>query len=221
MAVSKRLRFEILRRDNHQCRYCGATAPDATLTVDHVIPEALGGSDDPSNLVAACADCNAGKSATPPDAALVADVAADAERWADAVKYAAAQRRDDEAELARWFRKVWYVAADDLLIAFNEEGRRIIGKGSAQMFLEPYEFPHMHTLQAPYRPSGHITSVSNFLAAGLEREDIERLVRTAMESPAHRDDKWRYFCGCCWRVIREIQEAAAIALERSEVAPDA
>lgn len=26
MSVSKRLRFEILRRDNHACRYCGATA---------------------------------------------------------------------------------------------------------------------------------------------------------------------------------------------------
>ena len=29
MAVSKRLRYEILRRDNHTCRYCGASAPDA------------------------------------------------------------------------------------------------------------------------------------------------------------------------------------------------
>lgn len=41
MAVSKRLRFEILRRDNFQCRYCGAKAPDATLAVDHVTPKEL------------------------------------------------------------------------------------------------------------------------------------------------------------------------------------
>jgi hypothetical protein len=220
MAVSKRLRFEILRRDNHQCRYCGATAPDATLTVDHVIPEALGGSDDPANLVAACAECNAGKSATPPDAALVADVAADAERWAGAIKVAAAQRRDKEVELSRWFTKTWYVAADTLLIAFNKEGRRIIGKGSARMYLEIHEFPQVFTLKAPHRPPEYLTSVQNFLAAGLEREDIERLVATAMASSAHRDDKWRYFCGCCWRVIREIQEAAAAALEGSEVSSE-
>lgn len=217
MAVSKRLRFEVLRRDNHQCRYCGATAPDATLTVDHVVPEALGGSDDPSNLVAACAECNAGKSATPPDAALVADVAADAERWADAIKHAASQRRDETVELSRWFTKTWYVAADNLLIAFNEEDRRLIGRGSARMYLEPDAFPQMHFLEAPYRPSDFITSVKNFLAAGLEREDIEQLVQTAMGSSARRDDKWRYFCGCCWRVIRQIQEAAAEALEGSEV----
>jgi len=38
MAVSKRLRFEILRRDDHACRYCGATAPEAKL--------AAGGSSD-------------------------------------------------------------------------------------------------------------------------------------------------------------------------------
>ena len=64
MAVTKRVRFEVLRRDNHTCRYCGASAPDTTLTVDHVTPVALGGSHDPSNLVAACKDCNAGKAST-------------------------------------------------------------------------------------------------------------------------------------------------------------
>lgn len=31
--ISKRLRYEILRRDDHQCRYCGATAPHTPLTV--------------------------------------------------------------------------------------------------------------------------------------------------------------------------------------------
>src|SRR6185369_3226628 len=61
MAVSKRLRFEILRRDNHTCRYCGRSAPEVKLTVDHVKPEALGGRTEPDNLVAACSDCNAGK----------------------------------------------------------------------------------------------------------------------------------------------------------------
>lgn len=72
MAVSKRLRYEILRRDNHACRYCGATAPDVKLNVDHVIPTSLGGSDAPMNLVTACADCNGGKTSSMPTP--VADV---------------------------------------------------------------------------------------------------------------------------------------------------
>ena len=61
MAVSKRLRYEILRRDRYTCRYCGASAPDAPMRVDHVTPVALGGTDHPSNLVAACEPCNSGK----------------------------------------------------------------------------------------------------------------------------------------------------------------
>jgi hypothetical protein len=74
MAVSKRLRYEILRRDNHACRYCGATAPGVKLNVDHVIPQALGGSDKPTNLVTSCADCNAGKTSSMPNATPVADI---------------------------------------------------------------------------------------------------------------------------------------------------
>lgn len=96
MAVTKRTRYEVLRRDNHTCRYCGATAPDATLTIDHVTPVALGGTDEPSNLVTACADCNAGKASTTPDAPLVEDVAQDALRWSRAMRTAI-----DEATLAQ------------------------------------------------------------------------------------------------------------------------
>lgn len=62
MSVGKRLRFEILKRDNFRCCYCGKTAGATELHVDHVIPRAKGGSDEPSNLVTTCVDCNAGKS---------------------------------------------------------------------------------------------------------------------------------------------------------------
>lgn len=60
---SKRLRFEILKRDGFRCRYCGATAVGgAVLHVDHVQPESAGGDDSPENLVTACVACNGGKS---------------------------------------------------------------------------------------------------------------------------------------------------------------
>lgn len=55
-------RFYVLRRDNHTCQYCGAKAPDAQLQIDHMVPVALGGGNDPSNLITACARCNLGKS---------------------------------------------------------------------------------------------------------------------------------------------------------------
>lgn len=87
MAVSKRTRFEVLRRDNYTCRYCRSS--ENALTVDHVTPVALGGSDAPDNLVAACRDCNAGKASSAPDAEAVEDVKADALRWSAAMQQAA------------------------------------------------------------------------------------------------------------------------------------
>jgi hypothetical protein len=99
MAVSRRLRFEILRRDQHTCRYCGAKAPDVTLAVDHVIPITLGGGDEPNNLVTACTPCNAGKSSMPADAAVVEDVDATAVLFARALTVAAERRRADRAAM--------------------------------------------------------------------------------------------------------------------------
>jgi hypothetical protein len=93
MAVSKRLRFEILRRDKNKCRYCGRSAPGVALAVDHVIPIALGGGDEPANLVTACQDCNGGKSSASPDATVVADVSQDAVRWSAAIRQAAEENR--------------------------------------------------------------------------------------------------------------------------------
>jgi len=61
--LSKRLRFEIFKRDGFRCLYCGVTPAGAMLRVDHVVPVSEGGRDDPSNLVTACHDCNGGKGA--------------------------------------------------------------------------------------------------------------------------------------------------------------
>lgn len=99
MTVSRRLRFEILRRDGHACRYCGATAPDVALTVDHVIPTTLGGGDEPANLVTACQPCNAGKSSVPADAAIVEDVDATAMLFAHALEFVTERRRADRAAM--------------------------------------------------------------------------------------------------------------------------
>ena len=108
MAVSKRLRFEVLRRDNHTCRYCGAAAPDVEITVDHVLPVALGGTDDSANLVAACRDCNAGKSSATPSDSTVEAVSADALRWSAAMRQAADERQlNDNTEVYEAVVNAW------------------------------------------------------------------------------------------------------------------
>jgi hypothetical protein len=179
MAISKRLRFEILRRDNHTCRYCGRTAPEVALTVDHVVPTALGGSDEPSNLVAACGECNGGKSSVPAGAPLVDDVAADAVRWARAMRQAAEERAQESAErneLMSWFNMVWCEW-------FNWRD-------------EPFD-----------TPDGAFLSIPGFIDAGLTKADLRELVTVTMNGRAA--DKWRYFCGCCWKRIRQLQDRAA------------
>lgn len=54
----RKLRIAILKRDNNTCYYCGT--PQAN-TVDHLTPLDKGGTDDFTNLVAACATCNYSK----------------------------------------------------------------------------------------------------------------------------------------------------------------
>jgi 5-methylcytosine-specific restriction endonuclease McrA len=53
----RKVRDEVLKRDHRRCFYCG----DPATTVDHLRPVSRGGTDDKSNLVAACSDCNGSK----------------------------------------------------------------------------------------------------------------------------------------------------------------
>ena len=77
MSVSKRARYEVLRRCNFACHYCGLPAHVSALQVDHVVPRHYGGTDDPWNLVAACTECNGGKRESVPTPELVQEVYAE------------------------------------------------------------------------------------------------------------------------------------------------
>lgn len=59
-------RKEILRRDAHQCQYCGNRKQ---LTIDHVIPLSRGGKHLWNNVVIACATCNCRKGNKTPEEA--------------------------------------------------------------------------------------------------------------------------------------------------------
>lgn len=59
--ISKKMRFEVFKRDKFTCQYCGRMSPDVILEVDHIKPVAEGGTNDLINLVTSCKDCNRGK----------------------------------------------------------------------------------------------------------------------------------------------------------------
>lgn len=63
--LSKRIRFEVFKRDKFACQYCGRKAPDVVLQADHIVAVANGGTDTLLNLVTSCDSCNSGKSSVP------------------------------------------------------------------------------------------------------------------------------------------------------------
>lgn len=63
-AISKKVRFEVFKRDSFKCQYCGKSAPEVVLHVDHLKPVSKGGDNEIFNLITSCADCNGGKGAT-------------------------------------------------------------------------------------------------------------------------------------------------------------
>ncbi len=63
-SMGKKLRFEVFKRDSFKCQYCGRSAPEVTLEVDHIIPVAEGGKNELLNLITSCRDCNMGKGKT-------------------------------------------------------------------------------------------------------------------------------------------------------------
>ena len=67
------MRFEVFKRDGFKCQYCGRSAPEVTLEVDHIVPVAEGGKNEMLNLITSCRACNRGKGKTKlsDDAALV------------------------------------------------------------------------------------------------------------------------------------------------------
>jgi len=57
-----RKKLRVLKRDNFRCKFCGKTANDTQLHIDHITPLSKGGSNNLENLQVLCAECNQAKS---------------------------------------------------------------------------------------------------------------------------------------------------------------
>lgn len=183
-SLTARLRFEILRRDRHRCYYCGRTPDDGVkLTVDHVVPVALGGSDDPTNLVTACGECNGGKASVAPEQSTVEAVDERALRWADAMQAAAElERLDRQAQMdgIQLFYNAWTdIFTDDSALVWPWEPsiRTFIKNG---MSIEDFKYAISATAAGPVYSTSRL---------------------------------FRYFCGVCWRIINERRATALVILE--------
>ena len=59
-AVTATIKQQVFARANYRCEYCQTSHRLVVMpsTIEHVIPIALGGTDEPENLAAACYRCN-------------------------------------------------------------------------------------------------------------------------------------------------------------------
>lgn len=176
MAVSKRLRFEILRRDNHTCQYCGEKAPDVVLHVDHVKPKALGGTDGPDNLVTACKDCNSGKAST-----ILAS---------DHAQEIAKRNVDWEVNAQRLAAQIRGTLERDSMYLLDFER-------------EWQECAESQNSNAVW-PAGYQASVMKWAGMGYPMEALEHAIGTAYGARKVNDeDRFTYLAGVIWKQIKE------------------
>jgi len=137
--LSKKIRFEIFKRDGFRCVYCGAVPSDTVLLeCDHIKPVAEGGTNEVDNLVTACGACNSGKGATPLSSvpqSLAAKAAEVAEREAQIRAY----HEILEAKKARKDGELWSVA-DVFIKRFGNEEIHHSQLASIRSFLQRLDY---------------------------------------------------------------------------------
>lgn len=177
MAITKRTRFEVLRRDNHTCQYCGAKAPDVVLHIDHIMPKALGGSDSPDNLATACAGCNSGKTSIMPDSPLAQGLSEKAAAYALGMidKMTRLRARVDTFE--------------DYL----------------ELFVDAWNSWTVTSTKEPIKlPSDHELSIFRWHSMGIPFRILEMAIPKAMTTANLRgiDAEFTYMAGIVWRIVK-------------------
>jgi len=172
MSISKKLRFEVFKRDGFTCQYCGRTPPEAILEVDHFKPKSKKGKDDINNLVTSCFDCNRGKSnrevsQLPPT--LIENI--------EVIK-------EKEIQVAEY---------NKLLSKIKSRETRMINKIAniyKQYFAE-------HELTNQFKEG----SLRNFIKL-LPYTEVEESMHQACSKIHDQSQSAKYFCGICWRKIK-------------------
>jgi hypothetical protein len=133
VALSKKTRFDVFKRDLFACQYCGAHPPSVLLHVDHISPVALGGKNNIDNLVTACQPCNLGKGARSLGV-VPQSLAEKAKETAEREEQLACYQQILEAKRLRIENEVWRV----LRLLFGQSCTEVASDehGSVKRFIE-------------------------------------------------------------------------------------
>lgn len=191
MAVSTRKRFEVFKRDAFTCQYCGRKPPDVVLHVDHILASAAGGDDDTDNLITSCAQCNLGKSDRP------LNVCPPSFPSAEEIK----ERSEQLTAYNEYRRDV-------------DRGRRLL-HDDAETVMENARWDSYvscgydsDTLDLPsLTPSEKATARRFIDAIGRDGMSAAYDATVIFAGRTRRPQAaLRYFCGCCWNMIKDAKE---------------
>lgn len=175
---SKRLRFEIFKRDNFTCQYCGRTPPAIILEVDHIVPVSKGGGNEQINLLTACFDCNRGKSSTPLEVIPVS------------LETQIQEQKDRRKQVSEYNKFLLAIRKDQDKSVSN------LGRYWCNFFKEK----DMYECGGPA-----VTTLKRFLSFLTEAEIMNAMDIAHSMFPVKGDydaKTFRYFCGICWKSIR-------------------
>jgi hypothetical protein len=173
--MSKKLRFDVFKRDGFACQYCGAHPPQAILEPDHIKPVADGGTNDIDNLVTACFSCNRGKgarslSSVPQSLSSKAAMVAESEAQLKGFQDVMEARRDRIEE------ELWRVA-------------EVIEPGSSEKGMS-------RDWTASIRKFNEKLGVHSVLESA-------EVARAKFSYGGKRT--FLYFCGVCWNLVRQME----------------
>lgn len=173
MGLSKKLRFEVFKRDGFKCAYCGQTPPSVVLEVDHIEPRSNGGEDDINNLITACFACNRGKSNVQ-----LTSIPPRIEENIEALK-----EREEQIKAYRKFIKT-------IENRFNKDIEHI-----NDIYYNQYK-------EWGFSEQFKKVSLKKFLTS-LPLHEVDDSLRTAISRfPADENKVIKYFYGICWNKIK-------------------
>lgn len=172
-ALSKKIRFDVFKRDMFCCQYCGKTPPMVILEVDHIIPVSKNGKDEIDNLITACFDCNRGKGA-------------------DELKTLPKQTGEKLSILKE--RELQYKAYQKLLLSID---KRLNGEIEIINTLFTSYFPDKELTET------FKSSIKIFIKKLGLKNVCDAMDRAAAKIQNSSKETLIYFCGICWNMIKK------------------
>jgi hypothetical protein len=186
------VRFEVFKRDDFTCQYCGRKSPDVVLEVDHIIPLAEGGpTEDLLNLTTSCWDCNRGKGARllgdvapVPNIEEMTELVRERERQIRAYREVQGDVEERRRAEAREVMGYWFeLQGTDDLASYYVPSKPSLARYTE--LLGPAEVKDAMDIAFDFRPAGNTITV-RYLFGVLKRKQADREGRVQQCPGCHK-----------------------------------